>query len=44
VIADSFQANWKSETVFLAAAAFCVRWDKTENGVDDAQAQEEAAP
>ncbi|MGA3130351.1 MAG: hypothetical protein ABSD59_06095 [Terracidiphilus sp.] len=44
LIADSFQANWKSESVFLAVAALCVRWDKTENGVDDAQAEVEAAP
>ncbi len=44
VIADSFQANWKSETVFLAAAAFCVRMHKSEDGGGDAAAQSEAAP
>jgi hypothetical protein len=43
LIADSFQANWKSETVFLAAAAFCVRWGKPESGTDDSQAKLETA-
>jgi hypothetical protein len=41
-MADSFQANWKSESVFLAAAAFCVRWARTENGMEDGEAQLEA--
>jgi hypothetical protein len=43
LIADSFQANWKSETVFLAASAFCVRWGKPESGTDGSQAKLETA-
>lgn len=44
VIADSFQANWKSESVFLAAAALCVRMGKAGDGGDEAAANPEAMP
>lgn len=39
LIADSFQANWKSETVFLAAAAFCARLDRTAGEENQARPQ-----
>lgn len=44
VIADSLQANWKSESVFLAAAAFCAQMNKAGDGRDEAAANREAAP
>ncbi|MGB0063420.1 MAG: hypothetical protein WBP85_03165 [Terracidiphilus sp.] len=44
LIADSFQANWKSESMFLALAAFCVRMDKAQGGIHDARADLEVAP
>ncbi len=44
LIADSFQANWKSESVFLAVAAFCVLTDKARAGFNEAPVDFEAVP
>lgn len=43
MIADSFQSNWKSESVFLALAALCVQMKRVHDGAHGAQEHVEAA-